>query len=300
MPLDIRTNAERKSMSYYFFPENIDWYKYTPTADTVKMFHYAQKSGIFTCPGNYIIKRKARTKKNEYNSIMVGLTIEGTGYLHYSGKRFKLTQGCGFILNCNYAHKYYTDKHDLWKYIWLHFYGGQCVEQTAYIQNKFGPVFFSVPDGKIESQLREIFNLGGKTGQKTDILINGHITNIISEIMLSELQNSNKLAEIPPILNQAIFLIENNYKNNLKLDELAEKVKINKYKLIRLFKRYMDRTPYEYLIYYRIQKAKILLSDVLLSVKDIAGMIGIKNVSYFIKTFKYYENLTPAQYRKNI
>ena len=104
----------------------------------------------------------------------------------------------------------------------------------------------------------------------------------------------------PPELTQAIRLIKKNYNDKLELDELAEIVSVNKYNLIRMFKKYMNHTPYEYLMYYRVQKAKSMLAETLLSVNEISRAVGIGNVSYFIKVFKNYENVTPAQYQRNI
>ena len=54
----------------------------------------------------------------------------------------------------------------------------------------------------------------------------------------------------------------------------------------------------DYLIYLRIEYAKVLLCQEDISVADLCGKVGYGNVSYFIKLFREITGVTPAKYRK--
>ena len=64
--------------------------------------------------------------------------------------------------------------------------------------------------------------------------------------------------------------------------------------LIRTGKLYRD-----YLIYLRIEYAKVLLRQEDIPVAELCQKVGYGNVSYFIKLFREVVGVTPAKYRKN-
>ena len=52
-----------------------------------------------------------------------------------------------------------------------------------------------------------------------------------------------------------------------------------------------------YLSELRIEKAKELLADVTINVKDIGQKVGYRDSSYFTKVFKRFTGVTPSEYR---
>lgn len=55
----------------------------------------------------------------------------------------------------------------------------------------------------------------------------------------------------------------------------------------------------EYLIYFRINKAKVYLQADQYSVSEIAYRVGVRDPLYFSKVFKKYYGLSPQAYRKS-
>lgn len=97
---------------------------------------------------------------------------------------------------------------------------------------------------------------------------------------------------------KVIFMIENNYHKNISLDEMSRHVGLNKHYLARLFKKSIGFTIWDYLIAYRIKKAKALLSNNDKKIKDICIEVGINDLSYFERLFKKHTGLTPGNYKK--
>ena len=90
--------------------------------------------------------------------------------------------------------------------------------------------------------------------------------------------------------------MENNYSDDITLDELSKIGCISKYHLIRLFTREKGITPYKYLELYRINKAKQLLQKET-SILEVAVQCGFSDQSHFTNLFKKMIGITPKQYQ---
>lgn len=83
------------------------------------------------------------------------------------------------------------------------------------------------------------------------------------------------------------------------LDELAESIHINKYKLIKDFKEYFHATPMRYLLELRIDLAKEMLTATDLNVTQIAQRAGFSGANYFVHVFKDKTGVSPTEYRRS-
>ncbi|MBS6043924.1 MAG: helix-turn-helix domain-containing protein [Clostridium baratii] len=97
-----------------------------------------------------------------------------------------------------------------------------------------------------------------------------------------------------------ITLIENEYQNPLTLEDLSRASGMSPKYFCRFFHEMSNKTPIEYLNYYRIEIACEQLLATELSITEIALNCGFNDVSYFIKTFKKYKGLTPKKYLKSL
>ena len=68
---------------------------------------------------------------------------------------------------------------------------------------------------------------------------------------------------------------------------------------LRLFRRYMGTTPYNYLVNFRITQAKELLVITDHSVSEIAQKVGFGDASNFSTRFAKATGQSPLQYRKS-
>lgn len=92
--------------------------------------------------------------------------------------------------------------------------------------------------------------------------------------------------------------IENNYTQNITLEDVSREVNISSYYLSRLFKEETGENFIDYLTNLRIEKAKELLSTTQYSMKEICSMSGYSDPNYFSKTFKKNVGVTPTEYRE--
>ncbi len=94
-----------------------------------------------------------------------------------------------------------------------------------------------------------------------------------------------------------IEYIKENYNQEITLEEMAVLMNFCPNHFIRIFKEENQKTPFEYIADYRIEKSLQLLSQNKYSVSEIAGMIGFSDSAHFIKVFRKKLGITPGKYR---
>lgn len=98
-------------------------------------------------------------------------------------------------------------------------------------------------------------------------------------------------------IETALRYIHDNYHLGISLHHVAEKIYMNPSYFSRVFHEEVGETLSRYLIRIRITKAKELLEQTPLKVYEIADRVGYRDFRHFVKTFKEWEGMTPAQYR---
>ena len=66
----------------------------------------------------------------------------------------------------------------------------------------------------------------------------------------------------------------------------------------RLFKQTIGKSPYQFLMAYRIEQAKKMLDNPHKLMMDIALCCGFSDQAHFSRVFKKIEGVTPKKYRK--
>lgn len=130
--------------------------------------------------------------------------------------------------------------------------------------------------------------------------------NLLEVLLINLVRRTNYALEIKPIkkMTKECALvkkyIDQNFKENITLDLLAELTHMNKYYLVHEFKKYMDISPINYLIERRIEESKTLLKATDHSIGHISSILGFSSQSYFSQSFKRTMDQTPNEYRKSI
>lgn len=127
--------------------------------------------------------------------------------------------------------------------------------------------------------------------------------NLLQILIMNIIRNTHTKKVIAPdedVNTECSYIkkyIDNYYASDITLDHLSSLVFINKYSLIRDFKKYIGLSPIEYLIQKRLEIAKSLLETTDYSMRQIAEIIGFTSQSYFNQLFKIRIGQTPGEYR---
>lgn len=93
-------------------------------------------------------------------------------------------------------------------------------------------------------------------------------------------------------------ILDTRYNEELSLDGFANELYLNKYKLVKEFKKQYGISPIAYLLNRRIEKACFLLRSTNISITEVGSRVGLNNTTYFIHAFKKKSGCTPLSYRK--
>lgn len=111
-------------------------------------------------------------------------------------------------------------------------------------------------------------------------------------------RNSENGSEYSISIRKSISFIEENYENNITLQDVADYVSISKNYLSMLFKQETGINFVTYLNHYRIEKAKQLLTTTNMKIYEIADRIGFYSPYYFSKVFKEQTKMQCKEYRE--
>ena len=148
---------------------------------------------------------------------------------------------------------------------------------------------FSIRTVFMQNHVKELSGL--QTMNEIIIFFKNFVTEIIIRINSLKNSPSNQLIE------KACSYIDLNISKNIQLEEIAEMLGFSKYYFSKIFKRYKNINFVDYITLRRIEKAKELLSNLRLSVKEIAADIGYNDPNYFANVFKKREGISPTEYR---
>jgi AraC family transcriptional regulator len=84
----------------------------------------------------------------------------------------------------------------------------------------------------------------------------------------------------------------------LSLVELAEVAGLSFHHFGQAFKMATGRSPHRYVIEKRVERARALLRDPLLSIAEIATGVGFASQSHLTVNFRRLTGLTPARFRR--
>ncbi len=94
-------------------------------------------------------------------------------------------------------------------------------------------------------------------------------------------------------LVQIIGLFDQHLDEALNLDDVAGQAGISRRQMERLFNRHIGKTPKQYLMDLRLQRARALMAETDLSVSEVAAACGFEAVSHFSKRFRERFGMSP-------
>jgi AraC-like DNA-binding protein len=109
---------------------------------------------------------------------------------------------------------------------------------------------------------------------------------------------------LPPptsaLVKQAIAFIQQHYSEPLSRQEIAGALNVSKDYLGRIFHQELGLSPWEYLIRYRVLRAKELLWTTSATIAEVARQVGFDNAAYFSHIFQRETGSSPRAFRRQI
>lgn len=99
-------------------------------------------------------------------------------------------------------------------------------------------------------------------------------------------------------IREPVEFIKNSYQEKITIEKLAQIAHLSVSALERRFKKYLSKTPKQFIREVRLENARRMVIETQLSISDIAYQSGFACHSYFSRHFKIMFGELPTQYRQ--
>lgn len=224
----------------------------------------------------------------------------GEGRLLLNGKKHDLRPGSFFIYGPGQPHRIETSEDNpLGKYF-VAFHGS---EVQDFLQRHEIPVGTVAHCHKGES-VRRAFSMLIERGVRKSRLTETLCSLIVRELLLLCLDDSAGSIDTdsPAYLtySRARNYIESQYLELSSLDAVAKGCGVEAAYLCRLFARFHDESPYQFLTRLRMDHASRLLLEDSASVRSVAQRMGYKDPFHFSRVFKSVHRIPPSKFRNSL
>ncbi len=98
---------------------------------------------------------------------------------------------------------------------------------------------------------------------------------------------------------KAADYITANYSSRITIDGISKDLGIDRRYFSRIFTKYTGVSPQKYLVDYRLERAKHLLSSGSYTVSEVASSVGYDDIFAFSKIFKKKYGVSPSKVKKD-
>lgn len=237
------------------------------------------------------------TRIRTYDHYIIHYVLDGKGVYFAPEGTFPVNKRNLFLIRPDESIHYQADITTPWTYYWIGFNGNEtqnilrlcgfsdtCLLRSYTVDDKLKNIMHQLAYPESQGIARE-YELLGNLYQMFSLLIRTHV------------QHSTSKTE--QYLARAIEYIQQKYSDNdLLVADIAEYVGINRSYLYRIFYDSFQMSVQDFVLKFRLSKAKSLLKYSDSPVGLIAFSCGFENQSYFSTIFKKNYHKTPLGYRK--
>lgn len=238
------------------------------------------------------------------NHYLFHYVISGTGTLMADNAKgetqtYSIKSGQGFLIFPGQITTYIADQNLPWEYVWIEFDGLRVKEALDLTELSVNtPMYHSHSKDLREQLMNEMLYIVHHAKESPFHLI-GHLYLFLDYLTQSakstKLVQSSKMSDY--YIKEAINYIEQNFQNNITIEDIAAVCGINRSYFGKIFRNSIGHSPQEFLMNYRMVKATELLKLTSLSIAEIGAAVGYENQLHFSRAFKTIYGVSPRAWR---
>ena len=209
---------------------------------------------------------------------LIHYVVSGTGKIYKNGEEYPVRAGEAFLILPGEVTTYEADANDPWYYQWIGFNGS--LSKDFHVL----PTVFPFPGAILQKML----------DCAEQDLMEHRIASLLFQLyakLFEEKTDKNNY------VSQVQGRIHASYMEPLRVEEIADRLNLNRRYLSRLFKQKTGKSIQEYLIAVRMEEARQRLEEGH-SVAASARLCGYEDVGNFSKMFKQYFGSSPQHWKK--
>lgn len=177
---------------------------------------------------------------------------------------------------------------------WIHFTGTE-VKKLLHKYGLLSGIYTVGVHNRLCSLFKEIMvELQLKNEGFEDIVSN--LFQTLPPLIRRYVSNGSKDLDLDRRFDRLVLLLNDSYQKNWTVDEMAAVCHLSASRFIHFFKERKGIAPLHYLIEIRIQKAKEMMLNSSLNVKQVAQLVGYSDPLYFSRIFKKVTGLSPRRF----
>ena len=238
------------------------------------------------------------------NHYLFHYVLSGTGTLMADDAKgitqtYSVRSGQGFLIFPEQITTYYADQHSPWEYSWIEFDGLRVKEALSLTDFSLNHPIYHPHSKDLQEQMVKEMNFIISNPKESSFHLLGHLylffDYFIQSAKSTRLTQSSKMSDY--YIQEAIHYMEQNFQNDISIEEIAAVCGINRSYLGKIFRNSIGRSPQEFLMNYRMVKATELLKLTTLSIADIGTAVGYGNPLHFSRAFKNIYGVSPREWR---
>lgn len=252
---------------------------------------YPLRIGRFTyAPGFHLTR-------NRFDSFLFGTVLEGEQHViiweDNTPHRYHVKAGNAFLFDTYRPHEAWTDVTT--RTSMIHFDGPSARFYYERIINRAGATFPLSNAAFLYNSVDRLMKEYSHYGPDTDLIGARVLTDMLTDLTL--MPHSDSTDGILAV-RETVSFITSHLTEDLTITALAQRATMSTRHFSRQFEAVTGSTPHAYITSLRMDKARRLLANSSMPIKQIAAAVGYAaNPATFVAAFKRSTGVTPTQYR---
>ena len=247
-------------------------------------------------PDDYFFNIRRGRVLDNYQLVYIS---QGRGWYHETPeKRVEIKGGCMLTIPPYTWHSYYPDKKDGWQEYWIGFRG-------SHIDDRYNNGFFNRSKTihkiglreHVIDQYKEALEIAFKEKTGCQQVLASIANSILAYVIYYDSNDCSASNSGAEKIDRARSIMRENMLENITPEEVAERINMSYSWFRKTFKEYTNVSPAHYITQLKLQKAKLMLLNSQMSIKEIAFCLKYEDAAYFSAIFKKYVGCSPSEYK---
>jgi AraC-like DNA-binding protein len=288
-----------------------DFFKYlTASAEDNRWGLYLTAAGKAEIPRNSEYPRPEHGHPTGYNfkwhegrvlyEYQIHYITEGGGILENDYGRFRLKPGSIMITHPGLWHRFRPLKKTGWVENYVGFNGEMAdkIYRTSGWFSKEKPVIYCDMREELIDTYYKIFHLVREEKPYFQFIASGMIIKLLGYIISFQTQQDFHGKHIQSVIEEVRFMLRENVEKNVSFEEIASDHHVGYSYFRKMFKKYTGISPKQYLLQLKVMRARELLVNSNMTIKEIGFELGFQSIYYFSRIFKEKTGMNPSELRK--
>ncbi|EFM08636.1 transcriptional regulator, AraC family [Paenibacillus curdlanolyticus YK9] len=251
-----------------------------------------------------IVNRFENVPHAHESDYQLTIPTHGTCHFTYENKQVTLSAGEGLLLHPRDRHSFHLNDEAGVIIVVVKDQRLQPLmdirRDEQAVRHHFEPTVITRYFRQWTSTMFEVDALDRLAAEETELRVLGDLQGLLADSKPLQPARLPVWSSADPHIARVLEYVHAHYTEQLDIDSMAAVALQSRFHFIRSFKSATGFTPYQYVLYLRMEQAKQWLAQTVDTVTDISFKLGFSSASQFYRAFEKSVGTTPEQYRAGI